>query len=102
MKCLEKDPANRYEDALGVLHDLVTVRAKALVEEALASRRKSHHTGADIRINLDIWHDRMKEALRELRRVYDDFPLPSILQERISLNKELFDWADAAGETEEL
>lgn len=102
MKCLEKDPEKRYQDALGILHDLVTVRAQQLVEEANESRRKSHHTGAEIRINLDIWRDRIKEALRELRRVYDEFPLPSILQERISLNKELFDWADSAGETEEL
>lgn len=102
MKCLEKDPANRYPDALAVLHDLVTVRAQSLVDEADQNRRMSYHTGADIKIHQDIWRDLIKDALRELRRVYDEFPLPSILKDRIRLNKELFDWADTAGDTEEL
>ena len=102
MKCLEKDPTKRYPDALAVLHDLVTVHAQSLIDQADENRRMSYHTGADIKIHQDIWRDLIKDALREFRRVYDEFPLPSILQERIRLNKELYDWADAAGDTEEL
>jgi serine/threonine protein kinase len=99
-KALAKDPKNRHVDASDLLYELLTYEADALVEEAEASLRRSMTTNADLNIHRDEWREKIQEALRLLRSVYDQYPHPRILATRIKLNYELFRWADRSGDVE--
>ncbi|HSA59506.1 MAG TPA: serine/threonine-protein kinase [bacterium] len=99
-KAMAKNPKDRHQDASDLLYELLVYEADALEEEAYAILRRSMTTNADLNIYQDEWREKIQDALRVLRAVYDRYPHPKIIEKRIRLNFDLFRWADRRGDVE--
>lgn len=100
MKCLQKDAVERYGDARALLYDLLTADARALIDEAQEALNRVTQSRVDDKKHEEEWRTLLQDALRELRKAYDQFPHPEILLKRAELNFTLYEWAKKRGDEE--